>query len=219
MAKPSSIHFCCYCVLGGIFSQVDLFRKWKVELFNVMVWRSLWLFLFLFFLYWGFYFDQQNSQEIYDILVTYLLGKLVEFCSEFLYGPMSLLFLSMKSAPVTPTQPPSPPLLICNLTKLHFSECLAHQGLQSFHKPAHTRSVLWEPASALIQELLLKAGQRLLSPENTAAMRTILSERTDEFGHVYDVGCTGKIKCLLECDWCALNHVITLTGNTFILYC
>lgn len=65
-----------------------------------------------------------------------------------------------------------------------FFRVLSPPELQSFHWPAHTRTQLYcEPATPVIQRLLLMARQRLLSPENAAARRTISPERTEEFGH------------------------------------
>lgn len=145
---------------------------------------------------------------------SFFSTQLVEFCSEFVCG-QSEPFVSMKSAPVPhlphPTAPPnhhpSSPLLICNLTKLHFSECLAHRGLQSFHWPAHTRSAL---RARLGTDPKAFVKGRTKTPEDSAAMRIVLSERADEFSHVY-VGCTGQKNITLECELCT-KSILYLCG-------
>lgn len=191
-----------------MFSQVDLFQKWKVELLNVTVWKSLRLFLFFFA--WlrpvfNNFFKQMNHDHEWNSITHFFDSKqLVEFWSE-LVCEQSEPFVSLYISTCPPHPTPPSPLLICNLTKLHFSECLAHRGLQSFHSPAHTRCALRARLGTDPKAFVQGRTQRLLRPEDSAAMRTILSELTDEFSHVYDVGCTGQKKKTLEFEWCTLK--------------
>lgn len=97
-----------------------------------------------------------------------------------------LLFPSMELAPDTPH-----PLPTLQSHQTAFFRVLSPPELQSFHWPAHTRTQLYcAPAMPVIQRLLLMARQRLLSPENAAAMRTISPEHTEEFGHTWEVSLT-----------------------------
>lgn len=123
-----------------------------------------------------------------DIVTKY--SPLWSYCTMFItvfqdfpeQREVCLLFPSMQSAPVPLPSPPLPPNLQSHQTA--FFRALSPPELQSFHWPAHTRTQLHcEPASPVIQRLLLMARQRLLSPGNAAAMRTISPEHTEEFGH------------------------------------
>lgn len=91
-------------------------------------------------------------------------------------------FVLLCGVSTCPTPPPF--FLICNLTKLHFCECLAHRdSSHSTDRPVHACSCTLSPPQPVIQRLLLMARQRVLSPQNAAAaMRTISSEHTEEFG-------------------------------------
>lgn len=83
---------------------------------------------------------------------------------------------------------PTHPLPNLQSHQTAFFQVLSPPELQSFHWPAHTRTQLYcAPATPVIQRLLLMARQRLLSPENAAAMRTISPEHAEEFGHTWEV--------------------------------